>query len=180
MKIKQLHLDDKKPNVTIIGKGNKIRTLYLLPKAVAHLKQYIKEHHGEAPDDNAYVFYSRNKGKQGMLSQVAVNNRLKQHAAAAYCLCKEVPERLSAHQIRHAKASHWLEDGMNIVQISFLLGHEQLETTMVYLDVTTEQEMKALATLEDENNKNIPKKWKSGNSTLANLCGLRGVKGQSS
>ena len=59
---------------------------------------------------------------------------------------------MAAH-LRHAKASHWLEDGMNIVQISSLLGHEQLQTTMVYLDITMEQELKALATLEDENDK---------------------------
>ena len=38
MKIKHLYLETDKPNVTVIGKGNKIRTLYLLPKAVAHLK----------------------------------------------------------------------------------------------------------------------------------------------
>ena len=38
---------------------------------------------------------------------------------------------------------------MNIVQISFLLGHEQLQTTMVYLDITAEEKAKALATLED-------------------------------
>lgn len=36
----QLHLACEKPYATIIGKGNKIRTLYLLPKAVAHLKRY--------------------------------------------------------------------------------------------------------------------------------------------
>ena len=36
---------------------------------------------------------------------------------------------------------------MNIVQISFLLGHEQLQTTMVYLDITAEEKAKALATL---------------------------------
>ena len=57
---------------------------------------------------------------------------------------------LHAHQFRHAKASHWLEDGMNIVQISFLLGHSSIKTTMVYLDVTTEAELKAMATLDDE------------------------------
>jgi len=44
---------------------------------------------------------------------------------------------------------------MNIVQISFLLVHEQLQTTMVYLDITIEQEAKALATLESENDKKI-------------------------
>lgn len=52
---------------------------------------------------------------------------------------------------------------MNIIQISFLLGHANLHTTMIYLDITTEQESKALATLEDENQKNISK---NGNLNL--------------
>ena len=59
---------------------------------------------------------------------------------------------------------------MNIVQISLLLGHEQLETTMVYLDVTIEQKTKALATLEDENSRKAPKKWKDNKASLANFC----------
>ena len=176
MKISQLHLDCKKPNISVIGKGNKVRTLYVLPKAVAHLKHYIKEHHGEAPDPTAYVFFSRNTGKYGMLSQTAVSKRLKLHAEAANRLCAEVPKGLHAHQLRHAKASHWLEDGMNIIQISFLLGHEQLETTMVYLDVSTEQELAALSTLEAENDKHVHKKWKSSGNTLAGFCGLRAIK----
>ncbi|MFQ9703143.1 MAG: hypothetical protein ACLR0U_15240 [Enterocloster clostridioformis] len=49
---------------------------------------------------------------------------------------------------------------MNIVQISFLLGHEQLDTTMVYLDITTEDEAKVLGnTLKG---KGIPKWRKNG------------------
>jgi site-specific recombinase XerD len=175
MKVGQLHLEDKKPYVTVIGKGGKIRTLYLLPKAVAHIKKYVRECHGETPEANAYVFYSRNTGPYGKLSQTAVSKRLKQHAATAHKLCAEVPKDIHAHQLRHAKASHWLEDGMNIVQISFLLGHEQLETTMVYLDITTEQKMSALATLEEENDRNIPKKWKSSKGSLADFCGIRGI-----
>lgn len=38
MKIQHLHLHASKPYATIIGKGNKVRTLYLLPKVVAHLE----------------------------------------------------------------------------------------------------------------------------------------------
>ena len=49
LKKNHLHLDVEKPNVTIIEKGSKIRTLYLLPKAVAHLKKYLKEFHGDTP-----------------------------------------------------------------------------------------------------------------------------------
>lgn len=78
-----------------------------------------------------------------------------------------------AHQFRHGKASHWLEDGINVVQVSFLLGHKQLETTMRYLDITTEDKIKALATLEDENQKAVPKKWKNKNGTLTDFCGLK-------
>jgi site-specific recombinase XerD len=158
LKTEQLHLDTEKPSVTIIGKGSKIRTLYLLPKAVAHLRKYLKEFHGDTPDPDAYVFYSRNTGSHGKMSQTAINKQLKKHARAAHEMCGEVPLDIHAHQLRHAKASHWLEDGMNIVQISFLLGHEQLQTTMVYLDITIEQELKALATLEDENDKKGIKK----------------------
>jgi site-specific recombinase XerD len=176
LKIEELHLDAEKPNITVIGKANKIRTLYLLPKAVSHLKKYIKEFHGNTPDPKAYVFYSRNTGSHGKMSQTAVNKQLKKHAQAAYNMCDQVPRGLHAHQLRHARASHWLEDGMNIVQISFLMGHEQLQTTMVYIDITLEQELKALQTLEDENDRKVSKKWKNLKGGLAEFCGVKPVK----
>lgn len=87
-------------------------------------------------------------------------------------LCEDVPLDLHAHQFRHARASHWLEEGINIVQISFLLGHAQLQTTMVYLDISTEDELKALAVLEDENDKKITPKWKNKTNTLTAFCGF--------
>ncbi|MDR1247358.1 MAG: site-specific integrase [Clostridiales Family XIII bacterium] len=176
LKVEHLHLGEKKPFVTVIGKGDKIRTLYLLPKTVAHLKAYIRDAHGDNPSPDSYVFYSRNKGRGGQMCQNAVNKQLKKHAAAAHKQCKDVPLDIHAHRLRHAKASHWLDDGVNIVQISFLLGHSQLETTMVYLDISTEQEARALATLEDENDETAPKRWKASGKSLADVCGLRQLK----
>ncbi len=176
LKAEHLHLEAEKPNLTIIGKGSKIRTLYLLPKTVAHLKRYMKEFHGDTLNPDAYIFYSRNTGFHGKMSQTAVNKLLKKHASAAHEISDEVPLDIHAHQLRHAKASHWLADGMNIVQISFLLGHEQLQTTMVYLDVTLEQELKALATLEDDNDKMVSKKWKNEKNGLAHFCGVKAMK----
>ena len=79
---------------------------------------------------------------------MAVSKRLKKYATEANFLCPDVPCNLHVHQLRHAKASHWLEDGINVVQISFLLGHEQLKTTMVYMDVTTEHDINALTALK--------------------------------
>lgn len=176
MKIGHLHLHAARPYVTIIGKGNRIRTLYLLPKAVAHLEKYIAEFHLMEPNPDSYVFYSRIKGYRNKMTQTAVAKQLRKYAAIAHEDGTEVPLDLHAHQIRHAKASHWLEDGMNIVQISFLLGHVDVKTTMVYLDITTEQEEKALATLENERDKEMPKKWKKASQSFAELCGLRSIK----
>ncbi len=85
---------------------------------------------------------------------------MKIYASKAHGDCNDVPLNLHSHQWRHAKACHWLEDGINIVEISKLLGHESIETTMAYQDITTEQQMRALATLEDEAVSTIPKKWK--------------------
>ena len=173
LRIRDIHLDLQKPYANIIGKGHKRRTLYLMPKVVAHLKRYIEEYHGKTPDPDSYLFYSRNVGTSVKMTQAAIDKMLKKHAKAAHLLCDEVPIGLHAHQFRHAKASHWLEEGMNIVQISFLLGHEQLETTMVYLDITTDDERKALATLECEKDRNVSPKWKNADGSLVDFCGIK-------
>ena len=172
MKVGQLHLNGPKPFATVMGKGSKLRTLYLLPKAVAHLKAYMKEYHSEGRQER-YLFYSRNHNAYGKLTQPAIDKRLKLYAQRAHEKCSDVPLNLHAHQFRHAKSSHWLEDGMNIVQISLLMGHAHIQTTMGYMDITTEQESKALATLEDENDAKLSKKWKGNESKLLALCGLQ-------
>ena len=110
---------------------------------------------------DALIFYSKSKGVYAPMSAENVNKMLKKYALIAHETCEDVPLNLHAHQFRHAKASHWLENWMNIAQISYLLGHECIQTTMAYLDITTEQEEKALETLENESQKNMAKKWKN-------------------
>ncbi|WP_291300633.1 tyrosine-type recombinase/integrase [Desulfosporosinus sp. BICA1-9] len=173
VKIKQIHMEEKKPYITIVGKGQKTRTLYLLPKAVSHIKKYIYEVHGKPADLDAHLFYSRVGGKYAKLTEPAIDKRLKKYAKKAHEKCPDVPLNIHAHHFRHAKASHWIEDGLNILQVSFLLGHAHLETTMVYLDITTEDKAKALATLENETDKRIAKKWKNPNGSLRGFCGLK-------
>ena len=47
---------------------------------------------------------------------------------------------------------------------------------MVYLDITTEDSAKALATLENENDRKVTPKWKNADGSLVNFCGLRNKK----
>lgn len=173
IKVGHLKLDAGKPHVTITGKGGKMRTLYLLPKAVSHVRRYIREVHEGGTDPDAYLFFSRVGGKHEKLTEPAMDKRLKLYAQKAHKVCLDVPLNTHAHLFRHAKASHWIEDGLNVLQVSFLLGHAQLGTTMVYLDISTEEKAKAMATLESEKDVAVNKKWKDKDGSLAAFCGLK-------
>jgi len=173
LKLYDIHLDAQKPYINIYGKGHKLRTAYLLPRVLALLKTYIREVHGPNLDQDRLLFYSRVGGNYGKLTQAALDKRIKIYASMANEACKEVPLNTHAHLFRHGKASHWLEDGLSVVEIQFLLGHEQIETTMKYLDITTEQKVKALATLESETDKKIYRKWKKSDGSLTDFCGLK-------
>ena len=175
LKVGQLHLSGNAPHVVFVGKGQKIRTLSLDPKAVVYLTSYLREFHGDSPDSEAYVFYSRTGGLNAKMSQTAVNSRLKLLAAVAHISCPEVPLDVHAHRFRHARATHWLDEGVNIVQISLLLGHANLETTMVYLDITLDQKLAALITVNHDSDADIVKKWENSEGSLAKLCGVKEI-----
>ena len=149
LKLKDINLDVKEPYISIVGKGNKLRCLYLL---------------SETSD---YLFYSKVKGKQHKITEQSIEKQLRKWASMANKQCSEIPLNLHPHQLRHSAATHWLDDGMNIVQISYLLGHEQLQTTMVYLEITTAQKAKALEVIDNSSEK---KCWISEINKLSDLC----------
>jgi site-specific recombinase XerD len=73
LKVSDLDLSSDHPHVIVVGKGSKIRTLYLPPKLVSHLNKYITKFHGSELRKDSYLFYSRVKGYQGKISQEAIN-----------------------------------------------------------------------------------------------------------
>lgn len=168
--IGQVHLDAPKPYLNIIGKGGKIRTAYLMPRIASIVGAYMRESLPCDSGDSGFVFPSKING--GKMSEAAWDKRIKKYAKAAHGRCPDVPANAHAHQLRHAKASHWLEDGMNIVEIQHLLGHEQIETTMRYLDISMSEKIKALATLESEKDRQTHRKWKNPDGTLVGFVGL--------
>ena len=67
LKVSSLKLNQDKPCVTVLGKGNKIRTLYLMSGLVDILRKYLKVFHGAKPDPNDYLFYSSWHGQKAKL-----------------------------------------------------------------------------------------------------------------
>ena len=84
----------------------------------------MKAFHEPEPEPEMYLFYSRVGGKYVKLTEPAIDKRIKIYAADARKRCPEVPLDTHAHQFRHAKATHWLEDGMNIRSEERRVGKE--------------------------------------------------------
>lgn len=170
--VRQVHLDAPRPYVNLLGKGGKARVGYLFPRATRMLRKYMREALGPDPNPSDLLFPSRVSG--GKMSEAAWDKRIKMYAGIAHAACPDVPIGAHAHQLRHAAASGWLEAGMNVVEVQHMLGHEQLTTTMRYLDIRMTSKSKAMSALESEDDKRKTKKWRNSNGTLVGFLGLGG------
>lgn len=136
---------DKTPTATIHGKGNKIRVVPLMPETVKHLKNYLSVMH---PDEHihseSYLFYTRHQGKKAQMCDDTARYRIQRHVAAAKGHCPEVPDNPHPHMWRHTRAMHLYQHGMDLERISQWLGHNQIETTLIYAHADTEDKRKAI------------------------------------
>jgi integrase/recombinase XerD len=169
IKLADLHIDNKPSFMSVLGKGNKRRTPYLSSVMVQNIKVYLKKYFSLSSDNERYLFYSNYKGQFCKLSQEAIRKQLTKYVQVAHRQSKDVPLEFHTHQFRHSMSVHRLEDDMNIVQLSKELGHARIETTMVSLDVVPGKKEQAIAELESENVKSLPRKWESQAQKLNEL-----------
>ena len=127
MNISSLHLREKNPFVTLIGKGRKSRNVPLLNKTVQHLNEYLKEFHPKM--NECPLFYSLLDGKPHRLSTDSISLVLKSAADKARETCEAVPERVHCHMIRKTRAMDLYRNGVPLPFIMQLLGHESMSTT---------------------------------------------------
>ena len=165
----QCRLDGAKPHIVVRGKGGVARVCYLQRKGATMLARHIAETLGEHPAPSELVFPSPSTGRP--LTGKAWDKTIKRYASMARATCPDVPEDAHCHQLRHAMASHWIEDGVSIVEVQHLLGHKHLSTTMRYLDVTVTEKSDALERLPGTD-AGEEKRWKDAGGSLRGVCGL--------
>ena len=125
-----LHLEVQTPFVTLHGKGNKWRTVPLMEKTVLHLRQYLKEFHSVVnKNSDIPLFYVVSDAKPHKLSTDTVDKMLKKCALLAQETCLEMPLNLHCHMIRKTRAMDLYQEGVPLVHIMQLLGHENISTT---------------------------------------------------
>jgi site-specific recombinase XerD len=135
---------DRKQLKVVQGKGQKDRYLPLSDHLIRGLKKYIQ---AEKPKDYLFNGQPLPGGGGGdfdnRYSQRGVQWAVKQ-AAKFIGITKEV----HTHTLRHSYATHLLEDGMDIITLKDLLGHQNLETTLEYLQIAQLETQKKFSPLD--------------------------------
>jgi site-specific recombinase XerD len=134
---------NKPPTIKIVGKGNKARLVPMLDAQTEHLKNYLKENRLNEPFANMYpLFFNSRKEK---LTRAGINHIVQKYAKAARKNNGMViPENISCHSLRHSKAMHLLQAGINLVYIRDILGHVSIQTTEIYARADSKQKREAL------------------------------------
>ena len=122
-------IDFTSKEVHLFGKGSKHRTSYLNAKAEYMLKKYFElERPKDSISDSVFVIFR--KPYNGM------------HKESIYARIKAIQKRsgiersLFPHLLRHTMATDALNRGMNVAEVKEILGHEKLDTTMIYAKIS--------------------------------------------
>lgn len=151
--------------IKLVGKGNKARIVPLMEQEVAHLKSYMEKNHLLQPHANRYpLFYNSRKEK---LTRAGVHHILQHYARMARENDpKLIPDKISPHSLRHSKAMHLLQAGVNLVYIRDILGHESVQTTEVYAKVDSKQKREAIEKAYADVVKREEPTWVDNNNLL--------------
>ena len=115
--------------VHIFGKGSKHRISYLNARAKVALDNYLKIREGNSD----YIFVS-DREPHGPLKKEAIEKIIRQIALRTIGINKHI----TPHVLRHTTATIGLKNGMQIDELSKLLGHTSINTTTIYAKTSNE------------------------------------------
>jgi integrase/recombinase XerD len=126
------------------GKGAKDRYVPLPSRTLKALREYWATHrHPE------WLFPARGQdGRPTATADQPMERSRVQKAMSRVVQELEFKKAISIHSLRHSYATHLLEAGANLRLIQQYLGHSSLNTTMVYLHLTTASQEQAVSRIE--------------------------------
>ena len=128
------------PHVSCLGKGRKHRITPLTAPVVAVLRRWLMERAGQMTDP---LFPTRTGGT---LSRDALEHRLRTYVATAVASCPSLRDKsITLHVLRHTAAMRLLHAGVDTAVIALWLGHEQVDTTQIYLHADLALKERAIA-----------------------------------
>ncbi len=128
------HINLKRLEFMVRGKGQKDRPIFISPEAAAWIERYVA-----ARTDNAAPLFVRVGGTKradtsGNHSRLTA--RSVQRMVARYALLAGITKHVSPHTLRHSFATDLLMNGADLRSVQAMLGHSNIATTQIYTHVT--------------------------------------------
>lgn len=118
-------IDFDKNRINIIGKGDKERVVMFSDKA----KYYICKYLNNRNDNNKALFISVRKPHS------RIGKRRVEKIISDIKLNSNIDKKVTPHSFRHTMATNMIKAGANITTVQKLLGHSNINTTLLYTDI---------------------------------------------
>jgi len=124
--------ETKELEISIIGKGGRLRTVYFSERALLWLKKYLKTR--DDKDEALFINYRGRKDAPKRLTARGFEKRLKK-----YVIASGVPINTTPHSLRHTFSTDLLNKGVDIRTLQEFLGHKSILATQIYAHVTNKR-----------------------------------------
>lgn len=130
------HVNTKRREFMVRGKGQKDRPVFISKIAADHIEQYL-----EIRSDSLsplFISYSRNAQPETSGNYRRLSARSVQRILSHYAKLAGITKHVSPHTMRHSYATDLLMNGADLRSVQSMLGHSNISTTQVYTHVTDE------------------------------------------
>jgi len=126
------YLDLKRGEVTVRGKGDKLRVVFVSDSAREAIQKYMAKR--SDAEEKLFVSLDRVGNVIGPIIPRAVERMIERRAREA-----GIAKRIHPHQLRHSFATDLLINGADIRSVQELLGHSNISTTQIYTHLTNKE-----------------------------------------
>ncbi len=128
------HINLKRREFTVRGKGQKDRPIFISEVAAQWLQRYLDK--GEDTAKPLFARYSGAKQVDRSGNFHRLTARSVQRMVARYALLAGITKHVSPHTLRHSFATDLLMNGADLRSVQALLGHSNISTTQIYTHIT--------------------------------------------
>lgn len=130
------HVNTKRREFMVRGKGQKDRPIFISQAAADRLDEYMAVRMDNLPP--LFLSYSRNNVASQSGDFRRLTARSVQRMITKYARLAGITKHVSPHTMRHSFATDLLMNGADIRSVQSMLGHSNISTTQVYTHVTDE------------------------------------------
>ena len=156
LKINDLRLDSS-GQVKLMGKGKKQRACPLWPDTIDAINDYIELRKPKEPGNEDLLLNANGN----TITRFGIRHITKKYANIAAIQCASISnKKIGPHTFRHSTAMHLIKAGNDINMVSYWLGHADINTTHIYVEIDMDMKRRMLENCYlPETKKSKPRKW---------------------